>query len=170
VLGVAIEWCIIYWGADFLENDVGLATGQAASLMSLFFLGMLAGRVMGAALARRKTANWLLLTAVVIAAIGFPLFWLSGTVILAVGGLFIVGLGVANLYPVSLGAATAVAPHRANTISARLVLGGGSAVLIVPISLGWLADQTSISQAFGVVAALLGVILTLAVLAKRREK
>jgi hypothetical protein len=61
-------------------------------------------------------------------------------------------------------------PHRANTISARLVLGGGSAVLIVPISLGWLADQTSISQAFGVVAALLGVILTLAVLAKRREK
>ena len=162
VLGVAVEWCVIYWGADFLENNTGLLTSQAASAMSLFFLGMLAGRVLGSLLARRRPVNWLLLAAVIIATLGFPLFWLTGVSWLAVVGLFVTGLGVANLYPISLAAATAVAPHRASTISARLVLGGGSAVLITPILLGWLADQTSIGQAFGVVAALLGIMLLLA--------
>jgi MFS family permease len=162
VLGVAVEWCVIYWGADFLENNAGLVTSQAASAMSLFFLGMLTGRISGSLLARRRSVNWLLLVAVITATLGFPLFWLIGVGWLAVTGLFITGLGVANLYPISLAAATAVAPHRASTISARLVLGAGSAVLIVPILLGWLADQTSIGRAFGVVAALLGIMLLLA--------
>jgi len=162
VLGVAVEWCIIYWGADFLENNTGLLTSQAASAMSLFFLGMLAGRVLGSLLARRRPVNWLLLAAVIIATLGFPLFWLTGVSWLTVVGLFVTGLGVANLYPISLAAATAVAPQRAATISARLVLGAGSAVLITPILMGWLADQTSIGQAFGVVAALLGIMLLLA--------
>ncbi|RPI98897.1 MAG: MFS transporter, partial [Chloroflexi bacterium] len=39
-LVVSVEWCVIFWGADFLENNVGLGRVTAATLMSVFFLAM----------------------------------------------------------------------------------------------------------------------------------
>jgi fucose permease len=155
ILALSIEWCLIYWGADFLENGVGLSKVNAATLMSLFFGAMILGRLIGTRLSRTVPSPTLLLAAFGIVVVGFPLYWLAITPALSLLGLFIAGLGVANLFPLTMSVAVGVAADQANTASARVALAGGLAILISPLTLGWVADQLGIKNAYGVVGLLL---------------
>jgi fucose permease len=93
------------------------------------------------------------------AAIGFPIYWLSEVKLLNLVGLYVVGIGVANLFPMCLSIASDIGVDRSDAASARVSLAGGSAILILPQILGSLADQIGIFNAFSVIAILL-VILT----------
>ncbi|HXV41698.1 MAG TPA: MFS transporter [Anaerolineae bacterium] len=159
-LGVSIEWCLIFWGADFLEKVVGLSRVNAATMMSLFFGAMVLGRLAGSWLSRVVPGATLLLLATGITMVGFPLFWLARLTPLNLAGLFIAGLGVANLFPLTLSVALSVVPEQADVASARLSLGGGLAILLAPLVLGWTADQLNIQNAYGIVA-LLAVIVAI---------
>lgn len=168
---VSVEWCIGFWGADFLENGVGVERVAASTLMSVFLGAMATGRFIGSRLTRRIDASRLLVFASIVLLIGFPLFWLSSSPLLNVVGLFIVGLGIANLYPLTLSITTSVVePERTNTASARSSLGAGLAILIMPQILGGIADQVGISGAFGIAAGLTLVVLMLTVVARRSRR
>jgi fucose permease len=168
VLVVAVEWCMLFWSADYLEKVVGLARVDAATLVSVFFFAMLLGRVGGSALARRFTAVAILLFALVLTLVSFPLFWLGQHPWVNVTGLFIAGIGIANLFPLAMSAAISLAPYNANLASSRVTLGSGSAIFGAPLALGWLADQVTIQRAYAVVIPLLLVaILTVWSLRKR---
>ncbi|MEO8397960.1 MAG: MFS transporter, partial [Chloroflexota bacterium] len=52
VFAVSLEWCMVFWGADFLQNSVGLEKVTASTLMSVFFVAMVIGRVIGSRLTR----------------------------------------------------------------------------------------------------------------------
>jgi fucose permease len=154
-LGVSIEWCLIFWGADFLEKVIGLSQVNAATMMSIFFGAMVIGRFAGSRLSRIRPGATLLLLALGITIVGFPMFWLARFAPLNLIGLFVAGLGVANLFPLTLSAALDIVPEQAtNTASARVSLAGGLAILIAPFILGWTADQLSIQNAYGIVAVL----------------
>ena len=168
LLAVSIEWCVIFWGADFLENSVGLSKVNAATMMSLFFGAMVLGRVAGSRLSRALPSSTLLLAAFGIVAVGFPLYWLAPIPALNLLGLFIAGLGVANLFPLTLSVAVGVAADQANAASARIAMAGGLAILISPLTLGWVADQLDIQNAYGVVALLLVAAVTVTWLTNRR--
>lgn len=161
---VSVEWSVIFWGADFLETQVGLSRINAATTMSVFFAAMIAGRFVGTRLTRRFSGETLLLLALGVTSVGFPLFWLSPWAVVNIAGLFITGLGVANLFPLTLSVAVGVAPQLVDVASARLSLAGGLAILSAPFVLGWLADRFGIYGAFAVVPLLLagaiGVTLT----------
>jgi fucose permease len=164
-LGVAIEWSLVFWGADFLNSVVGLSRTNAVTLMSVFFLAMVSGRFAGSRLTRRMPAANLLLLALAVALLGFLLYWLAVIPAANVVGLFVAGLGVANLFPMTLSVATSVAAEQANRASARLSMGGGLAVLIVPLVLGWTADRIGLQDAFGIVVGLFTVAGVVAVMA-----
>lgn len=161
-LSVSVEWCTIFWGADFLENSVGLGRVTASTLMSVFFLAMVIGRFTGSRLTRTRTLTLLLPTAVILAMLGFFSFWLAPLAALNVAGLFVAGLGIANLYPFTLATASGVVqPSQADQASGRLVLASGSAILITPQVLGTLADQIGIKGAYAVAAVFLGLALVM---------
>jgi fucose permease len=164
-LGVAIEWSLVFWGADFLNSVVGLSRTNAVTLMSVFFLSMVSGRFAGSRLTRRMPAANLLLLALAVALLGFLLYWLAVIPAANVIGLFVAGLGVANLFPLTLSVATSVAAEQANRASARMSMGGGLAVLIVPLVLGWTADRIGLKDAFAIVVGLFAVAGAVAVLA-----
>ncbi|MFN2222727.1 MAG: MFS transporter [Chloroflexota bacterium] len=164
-LGVAIEWSLVFWGADFLNSVVGLSRTNAVTLMSVFFLAMVSGRFAGSRLTRRMPAANLLLLALAVALLGFLLYWLAVIPAANVIGLFVAGLGVANLFPLTLSVATSVAAEQANRASARMSMGGGLAVLIVPLVLGWTADRIGLKDAFAIVVGLFAVAGAVAVLA-----
>jgi fucose permease len=82
-------------------------------------------------------------------------------------GLAVFGLGVANVYPLGLAAATAVVPDRSDVATARVAIAGGGAGLVVPLALGWLADRIGMEAAFGVAVPILGGALAAAILAPR---
>jgi fucose permease len=153
-INVAIEWSVIFWGAEFIEIALGLNSITATSLMTAFFIAMVIGRIAGSALSRRVASARLLLIALGIVLIGFPLFWLPRFTPLNILGLFIAGLGIANLFPLTLATASSAVPHHANLASARVSMASGLAILIAPQILGSMGDQVGIESAFGIVAAL----------------
>ena len=147
-VGIAVEFCPVYFGAELLTTD-GLRTGQAATAMSGFYLGILVGRVGAAWLTRRAgRAVPLLYASLTVTIAGFLLFWLATQPILAIIGLFVCGLGVANLYPLSLALALAAAPGNEDAANARIQLLGGMFVIVAPYLLGSLADDLGLRAAF----------------------
>ncbi len=152
---VAIERCLAFWGADFMKNEVGLSKVEASGAIWAFMIGMLGGRVTVSRIAQRTPTPKVLLISTGVACAGFPIFWLSPIPLLNLIGLFITGLGVGNFFPLSMSLAISAAPDRANVASVRALFGSGSATLIAPQVLGWIADQTSIGTAFGLVFVIL---------------
>src|SRR5918997_3057085 len=86
-LGVASEWCVGYWGADFLADGTGLTRPAAATSLTAFFAAMLLGRIASSRLARILPPAVLLAATLFVAFLGFPLFWLSLGTLLALAGL-----------------------------------------------------------------------------------
>jgi MFS family permease len=156
-VGIAVEFCVVYFGAELLTST-GLRTTAAATAMSGFYFGILAGRASGGWLIRRPGRTVPVLWASLVVTIaGFVLFWLAGQPAPAIAGLFVCGVGVANLYPLSLALALAAAPGNGDRANGAIQLLGGVFVVASPYLLGSLADQLGLRAAFTVEPALIGV-------------
>ncbi|HEY1390747.1 MAG TPA: MFS transporter [Ktedonobacterales bacterium] len=166
-LETGAEWSVVYWGASFLATDSPLSKADAATAMAAFFLAMLVGRAIGSRLTRAIPGLLVLAVSLGIALVGFPLFWLVPLPFMRVVGLFIVGLGLANIYPLGVALATGAAPGQADRASARLSVAAGLSALIAPFILGALADRIGIGRAFGIAMPLLALALLAAGLASR---
>ncbi|HET7091922.1 MAG TPA: MFS transporter, partial [Thermomicrobiales bacterium] len=149
VCGTAVEWSISYWGADFLVRAHGLTAATGAMAMSVFFGGMIAGRAIGARLSRSFAPTRLLPAALIVAIVGFPVLWLAPTGWLAVAGLAVAGLGVANVYPLAVSAAAAMATGRTDQAIARVAVGAAGAILLAPLALGAIASEFGLATTFG---------------------
>lgn len=154
-LGVAVEFCMVFWSADYLEQVLGLIKADAAQAVSLFLAAMIVGRVAGSRLVQHFSTRSVVSISILIAGLGFLLFWRTETVLLSLSGLFLTGLGVANLYPLIL--ALAIGAANGNTVQAgaRATLASGTAILALPLALGRFADAVGIRLAFGMVLVLL---------------
>ena len=83
----AAEWCITAWGASFVEDAADVSADTAVALMVGFYLGVVAGRVLGSRLTRRHAPHRLLALALVVTAAGFAILWPSASPVQAVAGL-----------------------------------------------------------------------------------
>ena len=160
VLAVSVEFCMISWSADYMENNLGMLKADAAQAVSLFLAGMIVGRLAGSRLVQNFSTHKLVTLSILVAGSGFLVFWMAGNALLGMSGLFITGLGVASLYPLILSMAMATAGDNTVKASARATLASGTAILALPLILGRLADAVGIWKAYGVVIFLLiGVFL-----------
>ncbi len=162
-LAVSAEICMISWSADFLVNVAGMSKASSAQAVSLFLAAMIVGRWAGSRLVQRIAASLVVVLSVCLAGAGFLLFWLSSIVSLTLAGLFITGLGIANLYPLLVSLSIEVATDTVGA-SARATLASGTAILALPLTVGRLADIAGIWQAYGVMIFLLvGILLIILV-------
>lgn len=139
----------MFWGADFLEQVVAFSKANAATSMSMFFAAIVVGRIAGRRLVPYKTSSWLLLAASGAAGPGAALFWLALTPVVNLVGFCSAGLGIANMYPLTLAAATNCAPLQTDQASTRITLATGIAGLVAPFVIGSLADRFTIQRACG---------------------
>jgi len=167
-LSVALEWCMIFWSADFLEKIVLLPTEQAASIVSVYLMAMLVGRIIGSRFARHYTPRQLFWVTIGVIIIGFPMFWLGSMPSINILGLFVVGLGVSNLFPLGLSIASNVGENASDLASSRVSLGAGLAILILPQALGSTADIIGIFNAYMIVPIFV-ILLTLSLLLANRQ-
>lgn len=166
-LGVAVEWSIGFWGADFMHTIAGLPLELAVSAMGVYFLAMLLGRVAGSLLVRRYTPAMLLGGALAVALAGVALFWQASYITFTLAGLAIAGLGVGNLFPLSLAAAVETAPLQTAAASARMTLAGGTAILSAPLALGGLADTIGLGGAFAIVPLIIAAAFVAIIVGRR---
>jgi fucose permease len=167
VLGVAVEFCMVFWSADYMEQVLGLPKTDAARAVSLFLAAMILGRLIGSRLVQRFSTRLVVMISIAVAGIGFLLFWMAPSTFVGLAGLFITGLGVANFYPLILSLAIGAANGDTTQAGARATLASGTAILILPMALGSLADSTNIHSAYGIVIVLLVGILLIQMIAQR---
>src|SRR5829696_6333949 len=153
----AAEWCITAWGASFVEDAADVSTDTAVALMGGYFGGVLAGRTLGSRLARRHDPARLLALALAVTAAGFAILWPSTAPAQALAGLSLLGIGLGNLFPMGISVTVALAPERAALASGRAVAMTSFAVLLAPLTVGTLADVTSLTAALGVVPVALAL-------------
>ncbi len=168
VLAVSVEFCMISWSADYLEKSLSMPRVSAAQSVSLFLAAMIVGRMAVSRLVQRFAAHRVVIASVVVAGIGFALFWLTDLALLGQVGLFLTGLGVAGQYPLLLSLAIGVAKNNSTQATARTTLASGTAILALPLVLGRLADMMGIRQAYGVVGILLVGVFLITLAARRK--
>jgi len=166
-LGVSVEFCMIFWSADYLEHVLGMDKANAAQALSLFLAAMILGRITGSRLVQRFSAGTVVTVSILIASIGFLAFWKTENVFVGLSGLFITGLGVANFYPLLLSLTIGAANGNTVQASARATLASGTAILTLPLVLGRLADAVGIRSAYGIVVLLLISVFLISQIASR---
>lgn len=162
VLGVAVEFCMIFWSANYVEDAFGATKAAAAQAVSVFLGAMIVGRLLASRLVVRFSARRLVILSLIVAGAGFLLYWRTYGLLFGLIGLFVTGVGVAPLYPLILSLAIEAAGEDSVRAGARATLASGVAILTLPLVLGRLADAVGIRPAYGIVPLLLvGVFLTL---------
>ena len=165
----AAEWCVTAWGATFVKDAADVSADTAVALMAGYFGGVLAGRVLGSRLARRHDPARLLALGLAVTTVGFLILWPSQTPAQALIGLSLLGIGLGNLFPMGIALTVALAPERAALASGRAVVMTAFAVLLAPLTVGALADATSLHAALGVVPATLALAAAALTLVHRRR-
>ena len=144
---IALEYCTLLWSPEFFEHVQGLSRPSAATAAAAFSTAMLTGRLGAAPLLRRVGAPSLFFSSLALTLPGFLLYWGVRQPVLSVAGLFVLGLGIALLYPLALGFAIGVAGKLGDAASARASLASGVAILSMPLALGVLADRLGLQRA-----------------------
>ncbi|WP_418961288.1 MFS transporter [Streptomyces tritici] len=145
------EGALADWGALHLEQDLHAHPGVAAAGYSVFALTMTAGRLSGTALLERLGQTRTLVAGGATASAGMLLGSLAPNVWAALLGFAITGLGLANIFPVAVARAGALAGPSGVATASTLGYGG---MLLGPPSIGFLADWFSLPLALTTVAAL----------------
>jgi len=132
VFGIAAEWGLGFWGAQFLEAKLLLLPHDAVRMMSAYFGGTLVGRIIMSRLLRVYTAGSLLLFLIVLGGVSLTAVALSSHVAASWIILFIAGSCLGNFYPLILSLANESAPGRLSDVSRVATLAVGAALVTAP--------------------------------------
>ncbi|MGW2511450.1 MFS transporter [Streptomyces scopuliridis] len=147
------EGAMADWSALHLTQDLDATPGLAAAGYSLFALAMTAGRLSGTVLLERLGQTRALVAGGVTAALGMLVGALAPTASPALAGFAVAGLGLANIFPVAIGRAGALAGPGGVAAASTLGYGG---MLLGPPAIGFLADWFTLPLALTTVALLAG--------------
>jgi predicted MFS family arabinose efflux permease len=147
-LSVGMENLVGAMGASFFTTVVGLDLSTSAAIMSVFAVAIVLGRMIGRYLLGFMTESRLLILSLVWVLLTFPMYWLSTLPILNVLGMFLVGLGVGNLAPLSVSGAMTSAGEVTNRASARFLLFPPIAILTLVQLFSILSDQFGMQRAY----------------------
>ncbi|GAA2765205.1 MFS transporter [Streptomyces paradoxus] len=148
------EGALADWGALHLEQDLHASAGAAAAGYSCFALAMTVGRLTGTTLLERLGRTRTVVAGGATAAAGMLLGSLAPTLWAALLGYAVTGIGLANLFPVAVERAGALAGPGGVATASTLGYGG---MLLGPPAIGFMADWFTLPAALTSVAVLAGV-------------
>ena len=158
------EGALADWGTLHLTADVHASASIAATGFAAYSLAMTAGRLSGTRLIERFGSTRILVGGSAVATLGMLVAALSPWLPVVLAGFLLVGIGLANIFPLAInGAGTLDGPRGVATAS---MLGYGGMVLGPPI-IGLLAQEIGLPHAL-LSVALLAALSGVAALAVRR--
>ena len=169
-LGVALEFTVLLWSPAYLEHEIGLPRAEANAAAAAYSVAMLLGRMAGSVIVRHVPPAALYPAALSLVVPGFILYWIVATPVLAVVGLFLLGLAVALLYPLSIGLAVGAAGPLGDLAGTRSGYAAGTALLLSPLVLGWLADSVGLRLAHLAIPVIALAILSCFAVARTLER
>lgn len=145
------EGAITDWGALHLRETLGATPAMAAAGYSCFSMAMACGRLTGGVLLRRLGETRLLGGGALLAAAGMTAALVTSSPELALAGFVLVGLGLANLFPVTIARAGAHSGSRGVALASTV---GYSGLLGGPPAIGFLAEHAGLPAALASVPLL----------------
>jgi MFS family permease len=159
------EGAIGDWGALHLRQDLGASAGLAAAGYAAFALAEATGRLSGTALLIRLGRTTVLVLGGLAAGAGMLLASFAPDVWLALAGFAVTGLGLANLFPVTIARAGLLAGSAGVALTSTLGYGG---FLLGPPAIGFLASEFGLPAALTTLSFLALIAAVIAYLCRHR--
>ncbi|HEI8866427.1 MFS transporter [Serratia sp. AKBS12] len=149
------EGSMLDWSALFLTTLRGVDHSQAGLGYALFSITMTLGRLNGDRVVNALGRYKVVLAGSLCAALGLALAVAFNGAIIALVGFMLVGLGASNVVPILFSAAGNQRDMPANLAIASVTTVGYAGILAGPALIGFIAQLSSLTVAFGCVAVLL---------------
>jgi fucose permease len=129
---------------QFLIKQFGMDPLAAESGRSIYFLGRMLGTFAGAIMLTRISSRSFFMWTTVLGIICLTLILLINSTIMAWILVFMIGVAVANIWPLVFSIAVEKYPERSNEISGLMMMAisGGA---VIPLLIGWVGDLTNVA-------------------------
>ena len=170
LLAYAAEGSVGEWGALYMTTVKEASVGIAALVYGIFSAVTFVARLVGDPLRREFGELPVIIFGSVISFLGMVGVLSFNSVILVLISYSVMGLGLAPIVPTlfSMAGKSTQMPASAATSTVAFMAYGG--LLIVPPSIGWMAQQTSLHQALFIVLGLIALMFSLALILKKLNK
>jgi FHS family L-fucose permease-like MFS transporter len=167
-LVVGIDVGVNTVSGQFFMQRLGIVSENAEKARSIYFLGRMLGTLGGALLLTRLSSRHFLLWSSVLTLIAFLVLIVSpfpsaGWVII-----FIIGLTVANIFPLIFSITVGKYPDRANEISGLMIMAVSGGGLIPPV-MGWLSDHINITASMFVLVFCAAYLIIASIIVLKRD-
>ncbi|CNE14295.1 MFS transporter [Yersinia nurmii] len=149
------EGSMLDWSALFLTSLRGIEPSQAGMGYAIFAIAMTLGRLNGDRIVNKLGRYAVLLGGSLFAAAGFIIAISFDNSTATMAGFMLVGLGASNVVPILFTAAGNQRVMPTNLAIASMTTIGYAGILAGPALIGFIAQLSSLSFAFGCVAVLL---------------
>lgn len=128
---------------QFLMKHFGIEQTAAESGRSVYFFGRMLGTFLGAIMLTRISSRKFFVGTSILSIIAFVAILLVPSKVVAWGLVFIIGFGVANIFPLVFSIAVEKHPERSSEISGLMIMAvsGGA---FIPLLIGWISDISNI--------------------------
>lgn len=129
---------------QFLIKQFGIDSTTAESGRSVYFFGRMLGTFAGAILLTRFSSRKFFLWTSVLGILSLVAILLIHSPVMAWGLVFMIGLAVANIFPLVYSITVEKYPTRSNEISGLMMMAisGGA---VIPLLIGWISDISSVA-------------------------
>ena len=142
----AVEQTSMLWGSSYMVLHNGLTAEEAASYASLFCIGITVGRFFNGFLMMRFTDNQMIRAGQAVIIAGIVILLLPFGKATAVGGLILIGLGCAPVYPCIIHSTPAnFGPERSQALIGVQMASAYVGSCLMPPLFGLLANHISAS-------------------------
>jgi fucose permease len=166
-LYIGTENGISGWAAEQAHR---VGAGYASAVMPMFFwAGLLSGRGLSALILARVKESWLVITGLLLSAMGTTLLLLAGTRLQVILGVVLAGFGLASVYPIFISWLAKWYGERARRLGGVMFSLGSLGGASIPWLVGFVSQRAN-SLRVGLLVPLVGsmaMIVLVAVLRRR---
>lgn len=152
-----VEGAVMDWSGVFLTTVRGFDMSLAGTGFTVFSAAMLIMRLLGDATVQKLGQKTVVLGGSLLAFLGFLLVIFASSQLLLYAGFFAIGIGSANIVPVFFSLLGKQKDMPISMAVPAVSTLGYLGILMGPAAIGFLAHQTSLYSAFGLLAALVAV-------------
>ncbi|MBK7175077.1 MAG: MFS transporter [Bacteroidales bacterium] len=155
-------------GQFLLKKFEGSITQEFAEKgRSIYFFGKMLGTFAGALMLAKLSSRKFLFWTTILGLVSVLALMVAPSQMLAMGVIFVIGLGVANVFPLIFSLTVEKFPLRANEISGLMIMAVSGGAAIPPL-IGFLTDQVSLTAGMFVLVVCAAYLFFLAILRSKK--
>jgi fucose permease len=166
ILGVyvGVEMGIGGWLTKYMVSQRRVTLTYAGNTLSLYWMGLAAGRLALSWLSHRFGEGRLLVGLTLVAAVALPAALLAPTAGLAAVGFAVTGAGFSGIFPIVIAIGGRHHPHDVAGITSVMITGAGIGGIVVPWAMSAIADLAGVGAGMAFYAVMGGSMVALAAL------